>query len=81
MHTRTADIFPRLDCGHHVENDVIEGRTIVDIEAFTLPTTQERYQILICLDVSQSKTSFPVERPPWMPHGTAGKCYVEVVSE
>jgi hypothetical protein len=44
---------------------------------FALPTTQERYQFVI--DVSQSKASFPVERPPRMSDGTVGKGYVDTV--
>jgi hypothetical protein len=80
-HIRSAGISPSIGCGHHVENTVIEARTIVDIEAKALPTTQERYQILICVDVLQSKRSFRVERPHGMSHATAGKIYADVASQ
>jgi hypothetical protein len=79
MHVCSAEKSHILECGHHIENDVIEARTIVDPEIFAHPTTQERYQILIDFDVSQNKAAIEVERSPWMSHGTAGEGYVKVV--
>ena len=43
-----------------VENYIIESMAVVDVQAYTPPTTQERYQILIDFNVLQIEVETPL---------------------